>query len=150
MVYTPKQIESELRSRGYKITSQRHRIIDAITGVREHMTPAEIYEVVSRDDPGIGLVTIYRTLEILTELGLICEVHVGGNCRSYLLRRPLEHHHHLVCSECGTVVDFMDCDLSGLEDRISRASHFKIDGHILEFIGKCRECCIRVKPSSAG
>ena len=150
MVYTPKQIESELRYRGYKITSQRRRIINAITGVHEHMTPAEIYEVVSREDLDIGLVTVYRTLEILAELGLICEVHVGGNCRSYLLRHPLEHHHHLVCSECGMVVDFLDCDLSNLEDRISKDNDFTIDGHILEFIGRCRECCNRVKTQNAG
>ena len=150
MVTTNKQIESELRQKGYKVTSPRRRIIKAITGVAEHMTPAEIFEVVSRDNPRIGLVTIYRTLDILTELGLICEVHVGGNCRSYLLRRPPEHHHHLVCSECGLVVDFADCGLGNLEDRISKDNDFTIDGHILEFIGKCRECCNRVENQGAG
>ncbi len=148
-MYTPKKIESELRRRGFKVTWQRRRIIEAITGVHEHMTPAEIYDVVSRDSPDIGLVTVYRTLEMLAELGLICEVHVGGNCRSYLLRRPVGHHHHLVCSGCGTVVDFMDCDLSGLEDRIAKDNGFTIDGHILEFIGRCRECSKRLVPSKA-
>jgi Fur family ferric uptake transcriptional regulator len=140
MVYTKQQIINELRDRGYKLTPQRRRIVEAITGVQEHLTPAEIHKVVSRDDPTIGLVTIYRTLEILAELELVCEVHVGGNCRSYLLRRPREHHHHLVCSRCGTVVDFTDCDLSRLEDRISKDNGFTIEGHILEFIGRCREC----------
>lgn len=143
MVNTGKNIESELRRNGYKITTPRRRIIDAIMNVREHMTPAEIYDMVSRDEPGIGLVTVYRTLEILTGLGLICEVHVGGNCRSYLLRRPSGHHHHLVCSECGTVIDFTGCDLSQLEDRLSKDNRFKIDGHILEFIGRCQECSRR-------
>jgi Fur family ferric uptake transcriptional regulator len=95
------------------------------------------------------LVTIYRTLEILAELELVCEVHVGGNCRSYLLRRPREHHHHLVCSQCGTVVDFTDCDLSGLEDRISKDNGFTIEGHILEFIGRCRECSKPVENRNA-
>ena len=140
MLSIEQRIEKELRSGRYKLTPQRRRIIRAITGVREHMTPSEIHEKVSRDDPSIGLVTVYRTLEILAEIGLICEVHVGGNCRSYLLRRPKEHHHHLVCSECGTVVDFTDCDLGGLEEKISKDNQFTIDGHILEFIGRCKEC----------
>ena len=142
-MYTEKKIESILRQHGYKITSQRRKILAAITSVNEHMTTAEIYIKVCQDDPSVGLVTIYRTLEILAELGLICEVHVGGNCRSYLMRRPVEHHHHLVCSECGTVIDFTDCDLSGLENKLSKDTHFEISGHILEFIGRCRGCSTR-------
>ena len=139
-MYTEKNMENLLRQHGYKITSARRKILAAITRVHEHMTPAEIYARIRRDDPNIGLVTVYRTLEILTELGLICEMHVGGNCRSYLMRRPAEHHHHLVCSECGTVIDFTDCDLSGLESRLSKDKGFEIEGHILEFIGRCRGC----------
>ena len=144
-MYTEKKIENLLRRQGYKITSQRRKILAAITSVNEHMTTAEIYDKVCQDDPSVGLVTIYRTLEILAELGLICELHVGGNCRSYLMRRPVEHHHHLVCSECGTVIDFTDCDLSGLEDKLSKDTHFEIDGHILEFIGRCRRCSTRAE-----
>ena len=139
-MYTEKKIEYLLKQHGYKITSQRRKILAAITRVHEHMTIAEIYDKVHQDDPSVGLVTIYRTLDILAELGLICEVHVGGNCRSYLMRRPIGHHHHLVCSECGTVIDFTDCDLSGLEDRLSKDTHFEIEGHILEFIGRCQGC----------
>jgi hypothetical protein len=75
------------------------------------------------------LVTVYRTLDILSELGLICEVHSGGNCRSYLMRRPQEHHHHLICADCGTVADFTDCDLSELEQRLSLETGFEIKGH---------------------
>ena len=146
-MYTEKKIENLLRQRGYKITSQRRVILNAIIGVSEHMTPAEIHQRVCRDDPGIGLVTVYRTLEMLAGLGLICEMHVGGNCRSYLMRMPNGHHHHLVCSDCGTVINFVDCDLGRLENQLSEDNHFKIDGHILEFIGRCWECRSRVKSS---
>jgi len=140
MSYTEKKIESMLRQRGFKITPQRRTILSAITLSHEHLTPAAIHERVCRKHPGIGLVTIYRTLEILTELGLICEVHAGDNCRSYLIRRPPGHHHHLICSDCGTVIDFTDCDLSELEQRLSQESGFKISGHLLEFLGQCRNC----------
>jgi len=140
MVYSEKKIESALRQHGYKITPQRRAIIKGIIKSLEHLTPAAIYERVCREHPGIGLVTIYRTLETLTKLGLICEMHAGGNCRSYLMRRPSEHHHHLICSDCGKVIDFIDCDLGELERRLSRETSFKINGHLLEFLGQCRQC----------
>ena len=140
MVYTEKKTEQELRNHGYKITPQRLAVISAIAGSHEHLTPAAIYERVHRDYPSIGLVTIYRTLEMLTELDLICETHAGGSCHSYLMRRPAEHHHHLICSDCGKVVDFTDCDLGDLESRLVKETKFKINGHLLEFIGQCRRC----------
>jgi len=143
MVYTEKRIEHALRKGGYKITTQRRTIINAIIDSREHLTPAEIYERIRREYRDIGLVTIYRTLEILAELGLICEMHAGGNCRSYLIRRPTEHHHHLICSDCGTVIDFTDCNLGEMEQRLARETNFKINGHLLEFVGQCRKCRLK-------
>lgn len=140
MVYSEKKIEQTMRKRGFKITPQRRSILNAIARSHEHLTPSAIYKLVKKDNPGIGLVTIYRTLEVLTGLGLICEMHAGGNCRSYLMRRPSEHHHHIICSDCGTVVDFIDCDLTDMETRITRETNFKINGHLLEFIGQCRKC----------
>jgi Fur family ferric uptake transcriptional regulator len=145
MMYTEKKVESLLRQNGYKVTPQRRVILNAISGISEHLTPAEIHRRVKRADPDIGLVTVYRTLEILAGLGLVCEMHLGGGCRSYLMRRPVEHHHHLVCSECGMVVDFTDCNLSALENRLTRDEGFEIDGHILEFVGRCRQCRRRAK-----
>ena len=135
MRLTASKINSILRQRGYRLTSQRRAVVNTIAGTHNHLTPAAIYKRVKREYPGIGLVTIYRNLEILTELGLICEVHAGGSCRSYLMRKPLEHHHHLICSECGRVVDFADCDLGELEHRLSQETGFKMEGHLLEFIG---------------
>ncbi len=140
MAYSEKGIEKILRRRGFKITPQRRSILSAIARSREHLTPAAIHRRVRTEHPGIGLVTIYRTLELLAGLGLVCEMHAGGNCRSYLMRRPAEHHHHLICSDCGTVVDFTACDLGKLEERLARETSFRIDGHLLEFVGQCRRC----------
>jgi Fur family ferric uptake transcriptional regulator len=140
MVYSVKRVERTLRKRGFKITPQRRSILNAIARSHEHLTPSALHELVIKDHPGIGLVTIYRTLEVLAGLGLICEMHAGGNCRSYLMRRPSEHHHHIICSDCGTVVDFTDCDLSELEARLSRETDFTINSHLLEFLGQCRKC----------
>jgi Fur family transcriptional regulator, ferric uptake regulator len=140
MRYDETSIGKMLRRHGYKLTPQRRSILNAIAGSHEHLTPAEIHRRVSREHPGIGLVTIYRTLEMLAGLGLVCELHAGDSCRSYIIRRPEEHHHHLICSGCGTVVDFTDCDLSDLERRLARETGFVIKGHLLEFLGQCRQC----------
>jgi Fur family transcriptional regulator, ferric uptake regulator len=138
-----KTIESSLRHHGYKLTPQRRIVIDEIIATHEHQTPAAIYERIKQDHTGIGLVTIYRTLEILEELGLICETHAGHSCHSYLVRDSTEHHHHLICSGCGKVVDFEDCKLDELENRLTEKSGFKISSHLLEFLGQCRECAQR-------
>lgn len=140
MTLTGKSIANILRRQGYKLTPQRRAVLDAIALSHDHLTPADIHDRVRHEHPGIGLVTIYRTLDILDKLGLICEVHSGGNCRSYLLRRPQEHHHHLICSDCGTVADFIDCGLSELEQKVSRETGFEIEGHLLEFAGRCQNC----------
>ncbi len=140
MTFTENKIVSLLRQRGYKLTPQRRQVISAIALSHEHLTPAAIYEKVQEQYPSIGRVTIYRTLDMLAELGLICEVHTEGSCRSYLLRRPSEHHHHLVCSDCGAVLDFTDCDLGELEQKLSQKTGFNIDNHLLEFSGHCPDC----------
>jgi Fur family transcriptional regulator, ferric uptake regulator len=142
MSISPKTIESALRHHGYKVTPQRRIVIEAIMVSHEHQTPAAIHERVKTAHPGIGLVTIYRTLEILAELGLICETHAGHSCRSYLMRESSGHHHHLICSDCGKVEIFTDCDLDELENKLMEKSGFKIDSHLLEFLGQCRQCAV--------
>lgn len=129
-----------LRLRGYKITPQRRAILRVIVDSQEHLTPADIYERAHKEHPGIGLVTVYRTLDILDELGLICEVHAEDGRLSYLLTRPSEHHHHLICSDCGKVVDFTGCRLGELEKRLSRETGFEVESHLLEFMGCCPSC----------
>ena len=139
MRLTDRRIITALRRHGYKLTHQRRAVIGSIASSPDHLTPAAIYEKVHQERPDIGLATIYRTLEILAKLGLICELHAGGSCRSYTIGAP-EHHHHLICSNCGEVVDFSGYDLSPLERRLSRETGFEIEDHLLEFIGRCQNC----------
>jgi Fur family ferric uptake transcriptional regulator len=139
MRLTERRIAIVLRQHGYKLTPQRKAVIGAIAASQDHLTPIALYKKVHRDHPTIGLTTIYRTLEILAGLELICELHAGGSCRSYTIGAP-EHHHHLICSNCGEVIDFSGYDLSSLEERLSRETGFEIEGHLLEFIGRCQNC----------
>jgi len=137
---TGKAIAAELRKNGFKLTPQRRAIIEVISASREHLTPADIYSRLREKNEGIGLVTVYRTLEMLQENGLLCEIHIGDSCRSYLTRVGGYHHHHLVCDVCGKVVDFSDCELDKLENRLTRETGFKINRHLLEFMGRCNKC----------
>ena len=139
MRLTERKIAATLRQYGYKLTPQRWVVIRTIISSQDHLTPAAMYKKVHQEHPNIGLVTIYRTLGILAKLGLICELHAGGSCRSYAISAP-GRHPHLICSNCGTVVDFAGYDLSRLEQRLSMETGFKVADHLLEFIGLCQAC----------
>jgi Fur family transcriptional regulator, ferric uptake regulator len=136
---TDKKLASILSHNGYKLTSQRRAVLDVITNSQEHLTPAAIHRKVNQDNSQIGLVTVYRTLQKLLELGLICRVQGPGKSQSYTLS-PSGHHHHVICSECGAVADFTDCSLEELEQRLSEETGFKIEGHLLQFTGICDDC----------
>jgi Fur family ferric uptake transcriptional regulator len=144
MRLTANKIAGILRQQGYRLTPQRHAVLKAIAGSHGHLTPAEIYERVRQEYPAIGLATVYRVINLLTELKLICRMSLNGDSQSYLMRRPLEHHHHLICSQCGRAVDFTECDLSRLENRLSRDTGYDIEGHLLEIYGRCPECSLAV------
>lgn len=138
MELTERGIVSTLRRHGYRVTPQRRQVVRAIAASHDHFTPAIVHQKVNRNNAGIGLVTVYRTLEVLAELELICRLHSGGNCPSYTIGAGGDHH-HLICSGCDRVVDFAG-DLTRLESRLSRESGFRIDGRLLEFTGLCKGC----------
>ena len=139
MRLTERKVAATLRQHGYKLTPQRRLVMRTIVSSQDHLTPAAMYEKVHQDHPSIGLVTIYRTLEILAKLKLICELHAGGSCRSYTISAP-GHHHHLICSNCGKVIDFAGCELEEAQQNLSKETGFRIDGHLLEFVGLCQAC----------
>lgn len=139
MRLTERKIAAVLREHGYKLTPQRRAVITAIASSPDHLTPTALHRKVQQDHPTIGLVTIYRTLEILVKLELTCELHAGGSCRSYTIAAP-GLHHHLICSNCGEVIDFSGYYLAELEQRLYRETGFEIEGHLLEFIGRCQNC----------
>ena len=139
MRLTEKEIATALKKHGYRLTPQRRAVIKAITSNNDCLNPSEIYTRVRSQRAGIGLVTVYRTLEVLAKLGLICELPTSNIQRSYTLSVS-EHHHHLTCSGCGTVVDFTGHNLSDLENKLTRESGFRIESHLLEFFGLCQGC----------
>ncbi len=136
---TKKDISAKLRAAGHKVTPQRLAIIDTVLKSGALLTPAEVYEKVKRVSPDVGEVTVYRTLDILSELGLVCRVHTGENTHSYI-GRPAGHHDHLICSKCGKVVNFSDCNLGELAKKLASQTGFTIAEHRLELYGECAAC----------
>ena len=140
MKLTANKIAGILREHGYKLTPQRRALLKVIAAQHDYLSPEALFEKTRQEYPGIGLVTIYRTLDLLNQLDLVCRIHSSSGCHDYIMRRPTEHHHHLVCSSCGRAVDFTDCDLSDLEKRLSAETGYKIQGHLLELWGRCAGC----------
>jgi len=140
MRLTANRIAGILRQEGYKLTPQRHAVLKVIAASSDSLTPEDIHERARIHSPGIGLITVYRTLGLLSDLSLVCRLHAPDGCRGYMMRRPTEHHHHVVCSSCTKVVDFKGCGLSDLEQKLLDETGFDINGHLLEFYGLCPEC----------
>ena len=129
----------KLRGSGRKATPQRLAILETIDGMRAQFTPQQLYERLQKNHPDIGLVTVYRTLTLLADSGLVCHIGFCGRSQSYA-RRPQEHHHHLVCTACNRVVNVASCGLGDLEKKLARDTGFAISDHHLEFAGLCRQC----------
>ncbi len=91
--------------------------------------------------PALSRATVYRTLDLLTSLGVLRPIYLGEGDRLYI--RADEGHHHLVCSGCRTVIGFEDCAVAELEDKLAATLGFEIQGHLLEFYGLCSECSRR-------
>jgi Fur family ferric uptake transcriptional regulator len=127
-----------LRAAGYKITPPRLAVLDVIRREREHLNPNEILEQAKAIYPEIGRATVYRTLELLTELGIVRPIYVGDSGPTYI--RAEGGHHHLVCSTCGRIEDFDQCIADEMAESLASRFGFRIRSHLLEFYGLCAVC----------
>lgn len=131
-----------LQEKAYKITPQRQLILKALLDHAEkHLSAEEIHLIVRGRDPEIGLATVYRTLELLASLDILHKIDFGDGCARYELAEQQTHnHHHLICVNCGKVIEFNDDLLESLETWIEKKTHFRITDHQLKFYGYCKEC----------
>lgn len=130
--------QEELRARGYRVTPQRQLVLEAVTEL-EHGTPEEICTRVQRTARGVNISTIYRTLELLEDLGMVKHTHLGHGPPTYHLATQAEHV-HLVCRECGKVEDVTPKVAGGLVDVLAREYGFETDVHHLTVYGLCKSC----------
>lgn len=130
--------QEELRARGYRVTPQRQLVLEAVAAL-EHGTPEEICAQVQRTATGVNISTVYRTLELLEELGLVKHAHVGHGPPNYHLATEADHV-HLCCRGCGKVQDVPPAVAGGLVAALESEYGFETDVHHLTVFGRCREC----------
>ena len=136
----PADLAERLRARGLRVTSQREQVLDAVRRLR-HSTPEQISESVA----GVDLTTVYRTLELLEELGLVRHTHLGHGAPTY---RPAEDDHiHVVCHSCGSVVDADPDLIDALADRLRTDRGFVLDRSHFTVFGRCHSCSAEQNPT---
>lgn len=128
-----------LHQAGYKYTSPRRLVAEVLLESRTHLTAPEVVERVAEQDASIGRMSVYRTLDLFTRLGLIHPAFQGGVNARYVVMVG-GHHHHLICQNCGKVVHFDECPLRDLTHQLETQFGFAIEGHLLELFGRCADC----------
>jgi Fur family transcriptional regulator, ferric uptake regulator len=128
-----------LQGQGHRLTPARRTILEVLIRSGGHLSADDLADLVRQDRPGIGRMTVYRTLDLLNELGLIRPVYQGTGAAHYVLMDN-GHHHHLVCSTCDRVIEFDDCVLEEMAERLGGRFNFQVRGHLLEFYGLCEAC----------
>jgi Fur family ferric uptake transcriptional regulator len=133
-------LTSRLRQKSRRITGPRQVILDLLRQHRHPMTNKEIHAALA--DGGCDLATIYRSMHLLTEMGMVKRFDFGDGVARFELVTCDEHahHHHLICTCCAEVVEIDDCFAAELEARVAAAHGFKSVTHKLEFFGVCPEC----------
>ena len=133
-------VKSKLRGEGFKLTTPRLAIIEYLVSVSDHPDVQQIYKGMRTEHPGIGIATIYRTLDLLERIGLLKVLKLESGHLRYEITRPGDHHHHLICTGCGQVCEFGDCSFQMIAATIEKKTRFKIRGHSLEAYGLCPRC----------
>ena len=140
---------AKVRQSGYRMTSARKAILDVLSQMRGHLSAEEIYMKVHAFYPSIGLASVYRTLQLLVNIGLVFKFDFGdGRARFEVVERPAgrDHHHHFICNNCGRVIDYSDfiaeelAFLQKVEEGLARKYAFRITNHNIQFYGTCNSC----------
>lgn len=137
-------LKEKLKETGFKITPQRRAIVETLLKHKDkHLSSEEIYDLVRNDCPEIGLATVYRTMQLLDEVGAISKLNLDDGCIRYeidLDDSDAHHHHHLICKNCGKIIEVKEDLLDSIELEIQNLYNFSIVDHDLKFYGLCEEC----------
>jgi len=132
--------KNHLRRVGLKQTAQRDIILRAFLDTRDHLSTDELYRLVKKKDAGIGFTTVYRTLKLLAECGLASEVAFNDGITRYEALYNRRNHHHMVCTECDSSVEFFSPDIERIEQEVGRANHYLPTRHTFQVYGICEAC----------
>ncbi|MGM0502683.1 MAG: Fur family transcriptional regulator [Bacillota bacterium] len=134
-------LKSILAANNYKLTSQRKQILKVLLDNKgEHLSAEDIYGILKENNPSIGLATVYRTLELFCELGLIQQLDFDEERKRYEIEGDDSHHHHLVCLNCNKIIEFNDQIIENFEQDLQQEHNFEVTEHKIKFYGYCSEC----------
>lgn len=136
------EIIQHIKDKGFKITPQRRAIIDALLLADRPPTAKEVLDTVRHNFPDVGLDTVYRNLNLLSDIGCVIQINLKNSetSRFEILK---QHHHHLICLGCGEAVCLGKCMMDKHMDYL-RDKGYKIVGHAFEIYGYCPDCCSAV------
>ena len=127
---------------GYRLTGPRRAVAELIAGRRGHVTAADLVAEARSRRLGIGRATIFRALELFTELELVERLDLPNGEHAYV-ECARAHHHHVVCESCGRTTEVEDCGMQAVAEEVARRSGYRIDTHRLELFGLCPACAER-------
>lgn len=142
-LFALQDLRGKLYERGYKMTPQRKQILQIFVEHPEHLSAEDVYGILREQDSEIGLATVYRALDLLSDLGILVKIDFGDGCARYELNTAdpnVHHHHHLICVKCKKVIEVEEDLLDDLEATISQKSGFQILNHEVKFFGYCKDC----------
>jgi Fur family transcriptional regulator, ferric uptake regulator len=130
-----------LKINALKFTIQREVILEMLYNSDEHLTPEGLHHLIQEKYPelGTGIATVYRTLSLLEESDMVTSLSFGAQGKKYELGAK-DHHDHLICTQCGTISEFVDDDIEEKQHKIAEEFGFKMEEHSMQIYGICRKC----------
>ena len=133
-------LEDYISENNLKITKQRRIVLKSFLECKNHISVEELYNIVLKTEPKIGLATVYRTLALLTKSGLALEMDFGDGQKRYESSYKSVHHDHMVCTECGKILEFNHPLIEKYQEEVAIQKNFKITSHKLDLFGLCQDC----------
>ncbi len=134
------RLKTYMKQKGFKSTRQRDIIASEFFKCEDHITAEDLYLKINKRHKEIGSTTVYRTLKLLAESGLATAQVFADQLTRYEPVSEDEHHDHLICLDCGSIIEFEDPKLERLQEKIASDFGFSIVDHKMEFYGYCRDC----------
>ena len=138
-------VTAELAARGLRLTRQRRAVLEAIAAAPSSLSALQIYDAARERCPELGLTTVYRTLDVLAEIGALRRVHGLDHCEGFV-PAGAAHGHTVVCSACGTVTEFTACDMRAVAEAAADETGYFITDHFLQLTGLCARCARSTPP----